>query len=240
LSSRPKIIIVLHQERSQAGRVGQKLVQRGFELDIRRPALGDKLPENMDDHAGAVVFGGPGSANDPEDWVAYETEWMAVPLKADKPLFGICLGAQMLANHLGGKVYKRPDEMVEIGYYPLKDCDVQNRFGPWPDTVYHFHREGLTAPDSCEILACSDLYPHQAFCLNDKTVGIQFHVELTQAMMQAWGVRGEERFSLPNAKRKHDHLNGRLLHDAKSIAWLDSFLDKWIGHAASTDGTFTR
>ncbi|MEM1366325.1 MAG: gamma-glutamyl-gamma-aminobutyrate hydrolase family protein [Pseudomonadota bacterium] len=230
------ILIILHQASSKAGRVGAKLQERGFKLDIRRPSLGDTLPETMDEHAGAVVFGGPGSANDDDEWVKRETDWLAVPMRENKPLFGICLGAQMLANHLGGSVYQRPDQMVEIGWYPLNDNDSKQRFGPWPETVYHFHREGLSAPDSCEILASSDLYPHQAFCLNEKTVAIQFHVEVTQAMMQAWTVRGAHRFDLPNAQGKTAHLRGRLEHDHHSQVWLDGFLDKWIGTATLPSG----
>ncbi|MEO0637038.1 MAG: gamma-glutamyl-gamma-aminobutyrate hydrolase family protein [Pseudomonadota bacterium] len=227
-----KILIILHQAHSRAGRVGRKLEERGFTLDIRRPPLGDALPETMEGHAGVVVFGGPGSANDPDEWVRRETDWLAVPLAEDKPLFGICLGAQMLANHLGGQVYQRPDEMVEIGWYPLRDHDAEQTFGPWPEIVYHFHREGLTAPDSCKILASSELYPHQAYSLNERTVAIQFHVELTQAMMQAWTVRGAHRFDLPNAQGKRQHLNGRLLYDRPSELWLDAFLDKWIGSSS--------
>lgn len=226
-----QILIILHQASSKAGRVGSKLQDRGFKLDIRRPSLGDPLPDTMENHSGAVVFGGPGSANDPDEWVKRETDWLAVPLAEDKPLFGICLGAQMLANHLGGKVYQRPDQMVEIGWYSLEDNDEHQRFGPWPETVYHFHREGLTAPDCCEILASSELYPHQAFCLNNKTVAIQFHVELTQTMMHSWTVRGAHRFDLPNAQGKKAHLAGRLLHDRHSQIWLDAFLDKWVGIA---------
>ena len=58
------VLIVLHQENSTPGRVGQYLRKRGFPLDIRRPVLGDPLPATLDQHAGAVIFGGPQSAND--------------------------------------------------------------------------------------------------------------------------------------------------------------------------------
>ena len=229
MKPRPKIVVVLHQERSSPGRVGQKLIKRGFDLDIRRPALGQALPETMDNHAGAVIFGGPGSANDNEEWVKRETDWIAEPLKAGKPFFGICLGGQMLANHLGGKVYERPYKRVEIGYYPLETVGNGGESGPFPDMIYHFHREGLTAPDSAKILATSELYPHQAFSMDEKTVGIQFHVELTLAMMCRWTVHGAHRFVLPNAQNRKQHLQGRLEHDHKSEKWLEGFLDHWIG-----------
>ena len=104
----PAVLIVLHQEHSTPGRIGNILRERGYPLDIRRPRFGDPLPETMDAHAGAVIFGGPMSANDDEDFIRYETEWIGVPLKQNKPYLGICLGAQMLARLLGGKVEFHP------------------------------------------------------------------------------------------------------------------------------------
>ena len=59
------VLIVLHQEHSTPGRVGQMLEARGLRLDIRRPALGQKLPETLANHAGVVIFGGPMMAIDP-------------------------------------------------------------------------------------------------------------------------------------------------------------------------------
>lgn len=56
LQDRPKVLIVLHQETSTPGRVGQELIKRGFALDIRRPRFGDLLPHTLDDHEGAVIF----------------------------------------------------------------------------------------------------------------------------------------------------------------------------------------
>ena len=58
------ILVVLHQEHSTPGRVGYALEQLGYRLDIRRPRFGDALPGNMAEHAAAVIFGGPMSAND--------------------------------------------------------------------------------------------------------------------------------------------------------------------------------
>src|SRR5690606_15142592 len=98
------VLIVLHQENSTPGRVGQYLRKRGVPLDIRRPIIGDPLPETLEHHAGAIVFGGPQSANDDLDFIRREIAWLGVPLKEDKPFLGICLGGQMLARHLGARV----------------------------------------------------------------------------------------------------------------------------------------
>ena len=114
------ILVVLHQERSSPGRVGQMLTEKGYPLDIRRPVLGDPLPDTLAGHAGAVIFGGPMSANDPEPFVKTEIDWISVPLKENKPYLGICLGAQMMVKNLGGNVGPDREGMTEIGWYPIR------------------------------------------------------------------------------------------------------------------------
>lgn len=227
--ARPKILVILHQETSSAGRVGQLLIEEGFALDIRRPPLGDTLPDTLSGHAGAVVFGGPMSANDNEDYVKRETDWLAVPLKEDKPLLGICLGAQMLVNHLGGKVEGHGDGLVEIGWYPLKATDEGKALMHWPDMVYHFHREGFSLPSGAKLLATAEAYPNQAFRYGENAWGIQFHAELTRVMMHRWVVHGAHRFELPNAQPGRDHLGGRLIWDMHLKRWLGDFLEIVFG-----------
>jgi anthranilate/para-aminobenzoate synthase component II len=115
-------LIVLHQESSTPGRLGHALSQRGVPLDVRRPRYGDPLPDTLAEHSGAIIFGGPMSANDEDEFVRREIDWTAVPLAEKKPFLGICLGAQMLARQLGGKVCPHPHGHAEIGYYP--GCNV--------------------------------------------------------------------------------------------------------------------
>src|SRR5205085_12210770 len=103
------VLMVLHQETSTPGRVGNALRDRGYPLDIRRPRFGDPLPTTMAEHAGAVIFGGPQSANDPDDFIKAEIDFVGVPLRENKPYLGICLGAQMMAKHLGERVYMHPE-----------------------------------------------------------------------------------------------------------------------------------
>lgn len=228
-AARSRILIVLHQETSSPGRVGQILQADGFDLDIRRPPLGDALPATLADHAGAVVFGGPMSANDGDEFVRRETEWLAVPLGEDKPFLGICLGAQMLVNHLGGKVNGHQEGAVEIGWYPLRATEEGKALMHWPEMVYQFHREGFSLPAGATLLATSDTYPNQAFRYGKNAWGIQFHAELTRMMMQRWVVRGAHRFVLPGAQPGRDHLGGRLIWDMHLKRWLTEFLELIFG-----------
>ncbi len=225
------ILIILHQEHSTPGRIGQLLRSRGYVLDTRRPRFGDPLPRSMADHAGAVVFGGPMSCNDSDEWIRREIDWLAVPLREEKPLLGVCLGAQMLVRHAGGRVACHPEGRVEVGYYPIRPTAKGRQIcNVWPDHVYQWHREGCDLPKGAELLAEGDTFPVQAFRFGSGS-GIQFHPEVTQAMMCRWTVRGHERMQLPGAKPRPTHFQDREVHDYKIRAWLALFLDHWMAES---------
>jgi GMP synthase (glutamine-hydrolysing) len=236
------VLIVLHQEHSTPGRVGHRLTERGHTLDIRRPRFGDPLPDTLAGHAGAIVFGGPMSSNDDEDYIRREIEWLAVPLAEQAPLLGICLGAQMLARHLGACVGPRPDGLVEIGYYPLRATEAGQGLCAWPETVYQWHGEGFDLPTGAALLAEGQLYQNQAFQYGPAAFGFQFHIELTLAMMHRWTTTGAERFKLPGAQPRDQHMEGRAVYDAQTSRFLDGFLDFWLrlpradGEAAADAG----
>jgi GMP synthase (glutamine-hydrolysing) len=235
-----KILIILHQEHSTTGRIGHRLVQRGYSLDIRKPRFGDPLPETLAEHDGVMVFGGPMSANDTDEYVRRETEWSEVPLKEEKPFLGICLGAQILARALGAEVAFHPKGLVEVGYYPLRATPEGAALLDWPDYVYQWHREGFDLPAGAVRLAESDAFPNQAFRYGPAAFGIQFHCELTHHMMCRWTTRGHERLTLPGAQPRVAHFEGRALHDAKTCTWLDEFLDLWTGLARPGAGAARR
>ena len=208
-----RVLIVLHQENSTPGRVGLALRARGFTLDIRRPRFGDPLPHTMAEHAGAVIFGGPMSANDTDAFVHREIDWVGVALAEDAPLLGICLGAQMMIRHLGGTVSPHGEGCAEIGYYPIRPTEDGRELMAWPNKVYQWHREGFDIPSGATLLAKGDLFPNQAFRIGPAAYGIQFHPELTLAMMHRWTVKGAERMKLPGAQNRRDHFAGRALYD---------------------------
>jgi GMP synthase (glutamine-hydrolysing) len=224
----PKILIVLHQETSTPGKLGQMLRAKGYELDIRKPRFGEPLPQTMAEHAGAVIFGGPMSANDPDDFVREETDWIGVPLKEGAPFLGVCLGAQMLVKHLGGTVSSHCEGCAEIGYYKLQATEEGRRLLSWPETVYQWHREGFDLPAGARLLARGEIFENQAFSINDTAFGLQFHSELTYAMACRWTVRGAERFSLPMAQPRSKHMEGWFRYDPPVRAWLWDFLDIWL------------
>ena len=232
----PQILVVLHQETSSPGRVGVMLQELGYALDIRRPPLGHELPDTLEYHEGAVIFGGPMSANDPDEFVKREIDWIRIPLQENKPFFGICLGAQMMVKHLGGEVRPEGNEFAEIGYYPLRATGEGNALMAWPDMAYQWHREGFSLPEGAELLATGDVYPNQAIRYGETAFGVQFHAELTHAMLNRWTTRGAHRFNLNGAQERREHFEGRYQYDPAIRKWLREFLDLWIGPANSNTG----
>lgn len=228
-----RILIVLHQESSTPGRVGQALVARGFELDMRRPALGDPLPGTLDGHEAAIIFGGPMSANDDLDFIRQETDWISrVALRSGKPYLGICLGGQLLARSLGARVYPHAQARVEVGYYPIRPTAEGAGLFSNPQYVYQWHVEGFDLPRGAVMLAEGNDFPVQAMRYGECAYGIQFHPELTTPMMKAWLERAAHRLVLPGAQAAELHFAGRAAHDGHLRGWLQRFLDTWLPQSA--------
>ena len=233
-SSRPartrRVLVVLHQERSNPGRVGRLLREGGYTLDIRRPRFGDPLPGTMDGHDGVVIFGGPMSANDDEDWLRREIDWIATPLKAGKPFLGICLGAQMLARHLGHRVGPHPQGRVEVGYYPVRPTASGRETWPdvFPTKVYQWHREGFRPAERATLLAEGDDFEAQAFRYGAAAYGLQFHPEVTYQMMCRWTTGGAARMTAAGRPAPRRHFRDWYLYDGAVARWLDGFLRQWV------------
>ncbi len=225
------VLIVLHQEHSTPGRVGHRLMERGHALDIRRPRFGDPLPETLNEHAGAIIFGGPMSVNDPDNYLKTEADWIKVPLGEGAPFLGLCLGAQLLALHLGAAVGPHADGHIEVGWFGLTPTEPGRQLiASWPDCVHQFHREGFGLPAGATLLAegSADTFPNQAFSYGEAAFAIQFHIELTTAMVGRWTGRIGDRAKLPGGQAAAKHFQGRALHDWKTKAFLDAFLELWL------------
>ena len=228
-AERKPVVIVLHQLHSSPGHVGRWLMEAGYPLDIRRPRFGDQLPSTLAHHAGAVIFGGPMSANDPDDWMAIETDWIGVALKEKKPFLGICLGGQMLARHLGSAVTESPDRSVEIGYKDIEPTAAGREICAWPKRVYHWHREGFELPAGATLLARSrGAFRNQAFVYGPAAVGVQYHPEITYAQVHRWTGYNLEKLALKGAEPRERQVAEHVVHGGSVARWLDAFMPVWL------------
>ena len=231
LAEKPKTIaIVVHQQHSQPGRVGALLQKRGYELHRVCPNFGCRLPQDMSDYAGVVIFGGPMSANDCGSLAGIkdELEWIPKVVEAGVPYLGLCLGAQLLTRAAGGSVAPHPDGKVEVGYVHIEPTPAGSDWIKAPMTVYQWHREGMRIADCCELLATNDTFPVQAFRCGANAFGFQFHPEVTLEMKHIWTLEASERLKLPGAQQRGVHLAMHPLYDPPLDRWIKGFLDRWL------------
>ena len=229
------VILVLHQPHSNPGHIGQWLVRQGYPLDVRRPRYGDPLPATLEHHAGAVIFGGPMSANDTDDFVRQEIDWIGVALKEQKPFLGVCLGGQMLAKHLGCRVALHPQSHVEIGYHDLDATPEGAAVADWPSRVYQWHKEGFEVPAGGRLLArAGGPFENQAYLYGPAAIGLQFHPEITQAMVLRWTGHNGHRLTLPGAQPRGDQVADHIAHGPRVRHWLDQLMRRWLtGHVGA-------
>lgn len=130
-----------------------------------------------------IVMGGPMSVNDIDElpWLAGETQFIRQLLAADKPVLGICLGAQLIASALGAEVYANPDK--EIGWWPLQNRAESAAVFQFPEhfEAFHWHGETFDLPADAALLASSEGCVNQAFQVGRQIIGLQFHLETTPA-----------------------------------------------------------
>ncbi len=233
------VLLIMHDRKSDPGRVGERLRQRGYPLDVRCPLAGDALPPTLDEHCATVIFGGPMSANDDGTMpgIRAELDWIPQAVEADKPFLGICLGAQLLAKTLGAQVAPHPSGLTEIGYYELEPTEAGGTVFEAPLNVYHWHKEGFELPDDATLLATGERFPHQAFRYRENLYGIQFHPEVTLAMMRSWLSEAAVSLELPGAQAHEHHLEGHGRFDPDLDRWVDRFLNRWLAPVNGSEPT---
>jgi GMP synthase-like glutamine amidotransferase len=129
----------------------------------------------------AIIMGGPMSALD-EEMYSYLTEEKAYIrdlINNKTPILGICLGAQLIAEALGSKIYNNQDK--EIGWFPIKFTDSADRGFELPETltVFHWHGETFDLPEGAMHIAESEGCKNQAFQIDSNVIALQFHLEMT-------------------------------------------------------------
>lgn len=156
----------------------------GFEIGCTRLSTGEQLP-SAESFDWLVVMGGPMGLHDHDEhpWLVAEKEFIRQSIDAGKTVLGICLGAQLIANVLGAKVY--PGLQKEIGWFPIRRSEAAPELLPEELTAFHWHGDTFDLPKGTIRLASSEVCKNEGFVYNDRVVALQFHLETTPESMEA-------------------------------------------------------
>ena len=176
------------------------LVERGAQIHRVELDEGEQLPDSGAGFDAIVAMGGPMSVNDEREhpWLVAEKQLIRDAVGDGIPFFGACLGVQLLASSLGARVVA--GETPEVGVLPVYataaagDDPVFSGLA-WPRPTFQWHGDTFDLPDAATLLATSPAYPNQAFRVRETTYGVQFHLEVSDAMADEWALVPEYRAS---------------------------------------------
>lgn len=182
--------ILQHVEWEGPGLIAAEAVARGVSLDLRR-LDGDRRVPNAGDMDGLVVMGGPMGVYETDKYafLAEECNLIREMVRRDRPVLGVCLGAQLLASALGARVFPGHGPEVGFGAVALTEKGSEDPvLGPAGPSlpVFHWHGDTFDLPDSAVLLASSTKYANQAFRVGRCTYGLQFHVEPDDDTWSVW------------------------------------------------------
>lgn len=156
---------------------GHQITSTQFYTDNPLPSLND-----VD---WLIIMGGPMNVYEEEryPWLVKEKRFIGEAIEAGKIVLGICLGAQLIADVLGAKIY--PNAYKEIGWFPIQKTEEAKRsriFEALPSKieVFHWHGDTFDLPAGAVRVARSAACENQAFIYNKRVVGLQFHLETTR------------------------------------------------------------
>jgi GMP synthase-like glutamine amidotransferase len=181
-----KILSVQNIACETLGTLEQMFRSDGFEIE-KINAQSDAIPASSKDYAAIIILGGPMAVYDNLPYLQREQELVRDAIKNDKPVLGVCLGSQLIAQAAGGRVYRGAQK--EIGWHsvyvtPASSNDIFRGVTDKTIRVFQWHGDTYDLPSSAKILAYSDLYP-QAFRIGS-AVGIQFHLEVDNKLIESW------------------------------------------------------
>lgn len=178
-----RVLFLQNGEHDPPGLLADVLWERAIPLDIIHTWNGERVPVVPDEWSGIAVGGGSMSAyeKDSHPWLSHAEELIRATAAAGRPFLGMCLGAQLLAGALGGRVF--PNVSKEIGLFDLRFTPAAEQDPLWKGHAaglqpVHWHGDTFTLPPGAVLLASSAITENQLFRTGAALYGFQFHLEI--------------------------------------------------------------
>ncbi len=182
-----RVHVLQHVANEGLGSIAAWLTERDAQISFTHWYKENTLP-SVDELDLVIALGGPMSVNDEAtlSWLVQEKQFLREVMQQGIAVLGICLGAQLIANALGSRVY--PNHEKEIGWFPVMRIAAGKQNFQFPDSVmvFHWHGETFDLPVNAVHIARSTACEHQAFQIGKNIIGLQFHLETNAESAQAF------------------------------------------------------
>lgn len=177
-----KVHCFQHVSFEDMGCMEEWFLANDFQISYTRFFQNDSIPD-VEEYDWLVIVGGPMGIYDETEhpWLIKEKLAIRDAIEANKIVLGICLGAQLLADVLGAKVYK--NQYKEIGWWNIQLSDDDNFLNTDKESeysIFHWHGDTFDLPEDSVLLASSAACKNQAFRLGENVLALQFHFEVTE------------------------------------------------------------
>ena len=236
--SPPRLLVVQSCPVTPAGIVGEVATERGAQLTTLFPHRGEPLPRSSAGLDGLIVLGGPMHAGDDARYPAFPALLALIRRfhAQGKPIFGICLGAQLIARAFGKSVYRFGG--CEVGYLPVEitaagAADSLLAGLAAEQRIMQMHEDSFDLPARAVLLMRNETCANQAFRLGRTTYGFQFHLEVTErdarnfprdcwpALQRHFGERAEAEEARVLAEVDAHYATGKHFCRTVTGRWLD-------------------
>ena len=184
-----KLHSLMHVPFENAANIETWALERGHHVSHTCLYNGETPPDPQDVDWLAIM-GGPMNVYEhgAHPWLVAEKAYLREIIDRGKVVLGICLGAQLLCEVLGGEVTRNPE--VEIGWFPAEltpEARASALFETWPSsfTAFHWHGDTFSIPPGAVHVAKSAACANQAFAYEDRVAGLQFHLEYAPQSIEA-------------------------------------------------------
>jgi GMP synthase-like glutamine amidotransferase len=203
---------------------------RGHAVSVIHLYRGDALPA-PDAFDLLVVMGGEMNIYQYRDWpwLKPESAFIKSVLDRGKPVMGMCLGAQLIADALGARVVQ--NEHIELGWLPVTWTDEARAFFPElpaSSTVLHWHGDTFGLPSGATRLAASEGCPEQGYVIPGKCLGLQFHMEVDPGLVAAFAESQVEWYEGPCVQTRNVVLADASLYCNQNRPLLHGMLDRFV------------
>lgn len=227
-----RVLVIQHSAADSLAAAQRVLDCLGHEVSTVRIDRREPIPSSVEYDA-LMMLGGPYgmSASEVPDWIADEQALIRKYVDQDRRVMGICLGSQILASSLGAKV--RRNEQPEVGWHRVTRVSEESAIarGAFPEqmTVFQWHQDTFEIPPGATRLFESSACVNQAYSIDDRVFGFQFHLEANERTVRTFvAVSPLRKRQSPSVQTESEILDGISTYLPRQVDRLTSFLSRFL------------